>query len=142
MQKDLLAFIGCDETKAFFFIEEFHFAGWHDYLFLRVFHFTKGDPLKTTARLMPCLQGYPRRMTKSKPSGPSRLETVLAYMGAGIIGLSLLSIVITLVRSSFGETTNLALFAQIPLIALPIGFVLVLVLLFLSVRRKGRENKQ
>jgi len=142
VQKDLLAFIGCDETEAFFFIEEFHFAGWHDYLFLRVFHFTKGDPIKTTARIMPRLQGYPRRMTKSKPSGPSRLETVLAYMGAGIIGLSLLYIVITLVRSFFGETTNLALFAQIPLIALPIGFVLVLVLLFLSVRRKGRENKQ
>jgi hypothetical protein len=142
VQKDLLAFIGCDETKAFFFIEEFHFAGWHDYLFLRVFHFTKGDHIKTTARIMPCLQGYPRRMTKSKPSGPSRLETVLAYMGAGIIGLSLLSIVITLVRSFFGETTNLALFAQIPLIALPIGFVLVLFLLFLSVRRKRRENKQ
>jgi TRAP-type C4-dicarboxylate transport system permease small subunit len=67
---------------------------------------------------------------------------VLAYMGAGIIGLSLLSIVITLVRSFFGESTNLALFAQIPLIALPIGFVLVLFLLFLSVRRKGRENQQ
>jgi TRAP-type C4-dicarboxylate transport system permease small subunit len=63
-------------------------------------------------------------------------------MGAGIIGLSLLSIVITLVRSFFGESTNLALFAQIPLIALPIGFVLVLFLLFLSVRRKGRENQQ
>jgi hypothetical protein len=63
-------------------------------------------------------------------------------MGAGIIGLSLLSIVITLVRSFFGESTNLALFAQIPLIALPIGFLLVLFLLFLSVRRKGRENKQ
>jgi hypothetical protein len=137
-----LAFIGCDETKAFFFIEEFHFAGWHDYLFLRIFHFTKGNHLKTTALIQPSLQGYPRRMTKSKPSGPSRLETVLAYMGAGIIGLSLLSIVITLVRSFFGETTNLALFAQIPLIALPIGFVLILVLLFLSVRRKGRENKQ
>jgi hypothetical protein len=81
-------------------------------------------------------------MTKSKPSGPSRLETVLAYMGASIIGLSLLSIVITLVRSFFGETSNLAIFAQIPLIALPAGFVLVLVLLVLSVRRKGRENKQ
>jgi hypothetical protein len=142
VQKNLLAFIGCDKTEAFFFIEEFHFAGWHDYLFLRVFHFTKSYPVKTTARIMPCLQGYPRRMTKSKPSGPSRLETVLAYMGAGIIGISLLSIVITLVRSFFGESTNLALFAQIPLIALPIGFVLVLVLLFLSVRRKGRENKQ
>jgi hypothetical protein len=63
-------------------------------------------------------------------------------MGAGIIVLSLLSIAITLIRSFFGETTNLALFAQIPLTALPIGFALVLVLLFLSVRRKGRENKQ
>jgi hypothetical protein len=81
-------------------------------------------------------------MTKFKPSGPSRLETFLAYMGAGIIGLSLLSIVITLVRSFFGETTNLAIFAQIPLIALPIGLVLVLLMLFLSSRRKGRENKQ
>jgi predicted permease len=81
-------------------------------------------------------------MTKSKPVGPSRLETTLAYMGASTIGLSLLSIVITLARSFFGETSNLAIFAQIPLIALPLGFVLVLVLLFLSVRRKGRENKQ
>jgi hypothetical protein len=81
-------------------------------------------------------------MTKFKPSGPSRLETFLAYVGAGIIGLSLLSIVITLVRSFFGETTNLAIFAQIPLIALPIGLVLVLLMLFLSSRRKGRENKQ
>jgi hypothetical protein len=142
VQKDLLAFIGCDETKAFFFIEKFHFAGWHDYLFLRIFHFTKGNTLKTTARIQPSLQGYPRRMTKFKPSGPSRLETSLAYLGAGIIGLSLLSIVITLVRSFFGETTNLAIFAQIPLIALPIGLVLVLLMLFLSSRRKGRENKQ
>jgi hypothetical protein len=78
-------------------------------------------------------------MTKFKPSGPCRLETSLAYLGAGIIGLSLLSIVITLVRSFFGETTNLAIFA---LIALPIGLVLVLLMLFLSSRRKGRENKQ
>ena len=81
-------------------------------------------------------------MTKSKPAGPSRLETILAFMGAGIIGLSLLSIVITLVRSFFGATTTWAIFAQIPLIALPIGFLLVIVLLLVSARRKGRESKQ
>lgn len=80
-------------------------------------------------------------MTKSKPSGPSRVETVLAYMGAGIIGLSLLSIIVTLVSSYFGAANNLALFAQIPLLGLPIGFVLIMVLLFLALRRKGRENK-
>jgi hypothetical protein len=80
-------------------------------------------------------------MTKSEPQGPSRVETVLAYMGAGIIGLSLLSIVITLVSSYLGAKTNLALFAQIPLLGLPLGFILVMALLILALRRKGRENK-
>jgi len=85
--------------------------------------------------------GYPIRMTKSEPTGPSRIETVLAYMGAGIIGLSLVSIVVTLVSSYLGSATNLALFAQIPLLGLPIGFVFIMALLFLALRRKGRENK-
>lgn len=80
-------------------------------------------------------------MTKSEPLGPSKLETVLAYMGAGIIGLSLVSIVITLVTSYLGAATNLALFAQIPLIGLPLGFILVMALLVLALRRKGRENR-
>jgi hypothetical protein len=80
-------------------------------------------------------------MTKSEPTGPSRVETVLAYMGAGVIGLSLVSIIVTLVSSYFGAATNLALFAQIPLLGLPLGFVLIMVLLFLALRRKGRENK-
>jgi uncharacterized membrane protein YraQ (UPF0718 family) len=80
-------------------------------------------------------------MTKSKPPGPSKLETTLAYMGAGIIGLSLVSIMITLVASYFGSTTNLAIFAQIPLLGMPIGFILVMVLLGLALARKGRENR-
>jgi hypothetical protein len=81
-------------------------------------------------------------MTKSEASGPSRLETTLAYMGAGIIGLSLVSIMITLVASFFGSTTNLAIFAQIPLLGMPAGFVMIMVLLGLALRRKGRENKR
>jgi uncharacterized membrane protein YraQ (UPF0718 family) len=80
-------------------------------------------------------------MTKSEAPGPSKLETTLAYMGAGIIGLSLVSIMITLVASYFGSTTNLAIFAQIPLLGMPIGFVLVMVLLGLALARKGRENR-
>jgi hypothetical protein len=47
---------------------------------------------------------------------------------------------ITLVASYLGQSTNLALFAQIPLLGLPIGFVLVMVLLGLALVRKGREN--
>jgi hypothetical protein len=80
-------------------------------------------------------------MTKSEAPGPSKLETTLAYMGAGIIGLSLVSIMITLVASFFGSTTNLAIFAQIPLLGMPAGFIMVMVLLGLALRRKGRENK-
>jgi hypothetical protein len=78
-------------------------------------------------------------MTKSQ--GPSRLETILAYMGAGIIGLSLVAIAVTLLGSFFGMKTNLAIFAQIPLIGLPLGFVMVMALLILALRRKGRENR-
>ena len=81
-------------------------------------------------------------MTKSERPGPSRLETTLAYMGAGIIGLSLVSILITLVASYLGSTSNLAIFAQIPLLGLPACFVLIMVLLGLALRRKGRENKK
>jgi hypothetical protein len=81
-------------------------------------------------------------MTKSEASGPSRLETTLAYMGAGIIGLSLVSTMITLIASFFGSTTNLAVFAQIPLLGMPAGFILIMVLLILALRRKGRENKR
>jgi hypothetical protein len=79
-------------------------------------------------------------MTKSEPIGPSRVETVLAYMGAGVIGLSLVSMFVTLVGTYFGAS-NLELFAQISLLGMPAGFVLVLVLLVFALRRKGRENK-
>jgi len=81
-------------------------------------------------------------MTKSEPTGPSRLETILAYMGAGVIGISLISIFVALIGSYFGGMSNLPLFAQIPLIGLPIGFVLVMWLLVLALRRKGRENRK
>jgi hypothetical protein len=81
-------------------------------------------------------------MTKSEPIGPSRLETVLAYMGAGIIGLSLVSMIISLTASFLGFKTNLAIFAQIPLLGLPTGFILVMALLVVALRRKGRENRQ
>jgi hypothetical protein len=63
-------------------------------------------------------------------------------MGAGIIGLSLVSIMITLIASFFGSTTNLAIFAQIPLLGMPAGFVMIMVLLGLALARKGRENKR
>jgi len=81
-------------------------------------------------------------MTKSEAPGPSRLEIRLAYMGAGIIGLSLVSIMIILVASSLGSTTSLAIFGQITILGMPTGFILIMVLLGLALARKGRENKK
>jgi hypothetical protein len=49
---------------------------------------------------------------------------------------------ITLIASFFGSTTNLAIFAQIPLLGMPAGFVMIMVLLGLALARKGRENKR
>ena len=67
---------------------------------------------------------------------------MLGFLGVGTIGLSLLCIAITLAGSFFGVTSYLAIFAQIPLIGLPIGFLLVIALLVLAGFRKGREAKQ
>lgn len=81
-------------------------------------------------------------MTKLEPARPSRIEAILAFMAIGVIGLSLLSIAIALITSFFGLNYKIALFAQIPLLGLPLGFLLVIVLLVVSVARKSRENKE
>jgi hypothetical protein len=80
-------------------------------------------------------------MTKKEPAKPSRLETILAFMAIGVIGASLISMMVALATSFFGWKTNLAIFAQIPLLGLPFGFILVMVLLVVSLSRKARENR-
>ena len=73
-------------------------------------------------------------------SNPSRAESVLAFMAAGVIGLSLLTMLVALLLRLF-NVNPWAVMTQIPLIGLPFGFVLILALLFVSMRRRSRENK-
>jgi hypothetical protein len=73
-------------------------------------------------------------------STPSRLESVLAFMAAGVIGLSLVTMLVALLTRLFNGNPWPVL-TQIPLIGLPFGFVIILVLLFVSMRRRSRENK-
>lgn len=76
-----------------------------------------------------------------------RLERVLAYMVAGIIVLSLASFIALIIGTSMGLARDD--FAQglwpvvtiLPLIGLPIGFVLIIVLLVVSAVRRGRAAK-
>jgi F0F1-type ATP synthase assembly protein I len=73
-------------------------------------------------------------------SNPSRLESILAFMAAGVIGLSLITMLVALLTRLFNGNPW-AVLTQIPLIGLPVGFVIILVLLFVSMRRRSRENK-
>jgi hypothetical protein len=55
--------------------------------------------------------------------------------------VSILSIFATLLAALFEAETIPPLIVQLPLIGLPVGFFLIIVLLVLSVIRRGKENR-
>jgi uncharacterized membrane protein len=77
----------------------------------------------------------------------NRVERVLAYMVASIIVLSLAAFIALIVGTAVGLERDD--FAQgiwptitiLPLIGLPIGFVLIIVLLVVSAVRRGRAAR-
>jgi hypothetical protein len=86
-------------------------------------------------------------MTANGPGADNRLERVLAFMILGIVALSLICFVAIIVATATGMSRDD--FAQglwpmvsvIPLFGLPLGMVLIVVLLLVSVRRRGRAAK-
>jgi F0F1-type ATP synthase assembly protein I len=77
-------------------------------------------------------------MAKSE-NNPNRLESVLAFMAAGVVGVSLLAMLAALLIRLVGGQPW-AFLAQLPLIGLPFGFVLIITLLVVSMVRRSREN--
>ncbi|MEN9715083.1 MAG: hypothetical protein RJA35_550 [Actinomycetota bacterium] len=69
----------------------------------------------------------------------NRVENVLAYMAAAVVGVSILTIVIFLV-ASLAKFALPPVLIILPIVGLPIGFVLVITLLILSIVRKSRAN--
>ena len=86
-------------------------------------------------------------MTKSPRSAsgstqnPDRLENILAFMTAGVIGVSVLTIIVVLIAYFVGYHQLPALLALIPLIGLPLGMLLIISLVVVSARRRKREAK-
>ena len=86
-----------------------------------------------------------QRQTGAVDGEARRLERILAYMLASTIGLSILSFLAVI----FGTLAGMrpADFAAglwpvvsiLPLIALPIGFIIVIVLIVINGRRRARE---
>ncbi len=69
----------------------------------------------------------------------NRLESILAFMAAGVVAVSLISMIVALLTRLFGGEPW-AVLAQLPLIGLPFGFVLIIALLVTSMIQRSREN--
>ena len=85
-----------------------------------------------------------RPAEKPEPTPASRPQRVLGYMVAAIIGLAILAIAAILIgyATSVNDGTGLwQIVDLIPGIALPLGFVLIVVLLIITFVRRNRLAK-
>lgn len=71
----------------------------------------------------------------------AKLETSLAYLAVAVVAISIISILATLILSATGATEIPVLLAQLPLVGLPVGFVLIMSMLITSIIRRSKENK-
>jgi hypothetical protein len=71
----------------------------------------------------------------------SQIEVTLAFMAIGVIAVSLISMVATLVLTALGVGQLQALMAQLPLIGFPVGFLLIIGMLITSIARRGKNNR-
>jgi hypothetical protein len=77
----------------------------------------------------------------AKNNNPRRLEQVLGAMAVGVIGLSVISILTTLLLVFFGVEVLPVILAQLPLIGLPVGFLIIIAMLVLAIIRRSREAR-
>jgi membrane protein DedA with SNARE-associated domain len=78
------------------------------------------------------------------PPPVSRAQRVLGYVVASVIGLAILSIAALLIGAATNQNTSVGMWQVvnfIPLLALPIGLILVLVLLGITFARRSRAAK-
>jgi hypothetical protein len=70
-----------------------------------------------------------------------QLEVTLAYTAVGVIGVSILAILLTLLLTLFNVSNLPVLLAQLPLVGLPIGFLFIIALLIASIISRTKGNK-
>jgi len=84
-------------------------------------------------------------MAKNKKTNPetpsSKLETVLGYGFIACVGLTVISVLVILFAAFSGGAWTPVGLGLVPMLALPLGFIFLIVLLVLSTKRKNL-NKQ
>ncbi len=88
-------------------------------------------------------------VTNQTPHAASRLERILAYMVAGVVGLSILAFLAVIIGTAVGAGADNG-FGQgvwpivlaLPLFGLPLGFLLIIALMVMTAIRRAREARQ
>lgn len=79
----------------------------------------------------------------AKPNEPqrSRVENALAFMMAGVIGVSILAILVVLVAYLLNFTKLPAILALLPMIGLPVGALLMITLIIFQARNRSNAKR-
>jgi hypothetical protein len=78
----------------------------------------------------------------AKNDNRSKIEIILGSMAIGVIGLSILSVFSTLLLVLLGVSELPPILAQLPLIGLPIGFLIIIAMLIAAMIRRSREARE
>ena len=78
----------------------------------------------------------------AKNDNRSKVEIILGSMAIGVIGLSILSMFSTLLLVFLGVSELPPVLAQLPLIGLPIGFLIIIAMLIAAMIRRSREARE
>lgn len=100
------------------------------------------------ARRVRCAH-YPWLVTNQTPQTSGRIERILAYMVAGVVGLSILAFLAVIIGTVAGVGANggfgmgvWPFVFMFPAIGLPVGFVAIITLMVLTGIRRSREARQ
>ena len=87
-------------------------------------------------------------MTIENPPSTGRLERILAYMVASVVGLSIASFIALIAGTAAGAGADdgfskglWPVIITLPLFGLPLGFLLTIGLIVFVAVRRGRESK-
>jgi hypothetical protein len=80
-------------------------------------------------------------MVKPNEAQKSRVENALAFMMAGVIGVSILAILVVLVAYLLNFTKLPPILALLPMIGLPVGALLMITLIIFQARNRSNAKR-